>query len=394
MRFILLLLIGVSSVFSVNASDSPRDKTLTTKATDFSKVLSESESSVQQLIISGTVSDENGMAIPGVNIVIQGTTIGTITDNSGKFSINVPNEQSVLVFSFIGYSTLTVPVGTQRVLNISLEPETKELEEVVVVGYGIQKKESIVGAISQAAGEDIRKNIQGADLGTALSGAVPGMISLRTTGRPGGAHIGGVSANYSEILIRGKNTWNDANPLVLVDGVERDFRQINPYEIERISILKDASATAVFGVKGANGVILITTHRGQEGKAKLTFDATNTIKTPSRMDQKAGVVETITAYNYSLMHETVFRESSWERIWPWRWVEAYRDQTYPYYAPVVDWTDLILKDYTMDHNANLTISGGTKFVKYFGSLGYLKETDIMDIGIKVRDMIPVMILNE
>jgi TonB-dependent SusC/RagA subfamily outer membrane receptor len=216
----------------------------------------------QRITITGTVTDgSTGEALPAVNIVVQGTTTGTATDISGKYLITVPNEQSVLVFTFIGYNPQNITVGKQRQISVALIPNLKALSEVIVVGYGVQKKESVVGAISQASGEVVKRSVQGSDLGNALTGALPGLVTISTNGLPGGS---GEDDDYTLMLIRGQKTWNNAQPLVLVDGVERPLQNINPYEIEKISLLKDASATAVFGVKGANGVILITTNRGKE----------------------------------------------------------------------------------------------------------------------------------
>ncbi len=330
--------------------------------------------------INGRITDKDNQPLIGVSISVKGTTIGTISDVNGYFVLSIPIDATTLIFSYVGMRTEEIDVSDKTTVSLVMAEELIGMEEVVVVGYGMQKKESVVGSISQATGEDIRKNIQGADLGTALSGSVPGLITLRTTGRPGGADLIGESANYSSIFIRGKKTWNEAEPLVLVDGVERDFRQINPYEIERLSILKDASATAVFGVKGANGVILITTSRGQEGKAKLTFDASSTVKTLSRIDEKARAYEALTAYNYALMNELAISPDSWSFIRPQKWLELTGSQAYPYYLPDVDWLKETVKDYTMDYSANMTMSGGTKLVKYFGSLSYLDESDIINIS--------------
>ncbi len=195
--------------------------------------------------------------MPGVNIIIEGTYVGAMTDASGKFKITVPDENSVLVFSFVGYTSQSIKVGNQRNILALLEPSLTQLDEVVFVGYGVQKKESVVGAISQASGDVILQGTQGGDLGNALTGALPGLITISTTGLPGGS---GEDDDYALIFLVGKKTWNSSGPLVLVDGVERPLNDVNPYEIENISILKDASATAVFGVKGANGVIFNKHH--------------------------------------------------------------------------------------------------------------------------------------
>jgi len=334
----------------------------------------------QTKVLTGSVLNKDGQPLIGVSIIIKGTTTGVITDIKGSFTLNAPLDAQILVLSYVGMKTQEIEIGKNAVFNIVMEEETVGMEEVVVVGYGMQKKESIVGAISQTSGENIRQNIQGADLGTALSGSIPGLISLRSNGRPGGVDLIAGDDAYSEIFIRGKKTWNDASPLVLVDGVERDFRQINPYEIDKISVLKDASATAVFGVKGANGVILITTLRGQEGKAKMTFDGTVTAKTISRLCESAGAYETLNAYNQGLMSELALKEDAWNFIIPQKWVEWTKDQAYPYYLPDVNWRDEILNDYAVDYTANMTVTGGTKLVKYFGAVDYMEENDLLIIG--------------
>ena len=338
----------------------------------------------QPITITGTVTDaETGTPLPGVNIVVLNTTFGTATDGAGKYTITVPNEKATLSFTFIGYQTETIPVGNQRQVNVAMKADVEALEEVIVVGYGTQRKESVVGAISQATGEEIKKNIQGADLGVALTGALPGLAIIRTSGKPGGRDYGrteGPDDDYAYMYIRGQKTWNNSAPLVLVDGVERDLQNVNPYEIEKISLLKDASATAVFGVKGANGVILITTLRGKEGKPQLSFDGTITGKTMSRFMHREGSYLANLMKNYAILNELPIRESSWGYIVPGKWLEYYRDQTYPEYLPDVDWVDAFTKDWGYDKNINLSLSGGTKLVKYFGSIGYLNEGDIFVLG--------------
>ena len=327
--------------------------------------------------ITGMVTDaETGDIMPGVNIIIEGTYVGAMSDASGKFTITVPDENSVLVFSFVGYTTQSIKVGKQRNVLALLEPSVTELDEVVFVGYGTQKKESVVGAISQASGDVILQGTQGGDLGNALTGALPGLITISTTGLPGGS---GEDDDYALIFIRGKKTWNSSGPLVLVDGVERPLNDINPYEIANISILKDASATAVFGVKGANGVILINTIRGKEGKAKLSVDITTTAKTISRIPEREGSYTANLMKNYAILNELPVSESSWSSVVPYRWLEMYKTHQYPEYLPDVNWVDQFTNDYAFDKNVNMTLTGGTKVVKYFGSLAYINEGDIMNI---------------
>lgn len=330
--------------------------------------------------ITGIVLDENNQPLIGVSVIVKGTMIGTITDVKGSFSLEIPFDAQTLVFTYIGMQSQEVDIGDKTTFNITMSEESFDIEEVVVVGYGVQRKESVVGAISQANGEQIRQNVQGGDLATGLIGSVPGMITLRTTGRPGGGHFGTPSSVGQHdqpvvMYIRGVKTWNEAAPLVLVDGVERDLNHVNPYEIENISILKDASATAVFGVKGANGVILLTTSRGKEGKPRLTFNYTTTAKTLSRVAEKANAYIGNLERNYALYNEVAINEESWNYIKPQAWVEYYRTQEYPDYFPDVNWYKELMKDFAIDHSANLTLSGGTKFVKYFSSVAYLAEND-------------------
>jgi len=332
----------------------------------------------QGITITGIITDaETGESLPGVNIVIEGTLTGTVSDLSGWFTVIVPDEEAVLNFSFVGYTKKSVTVGKQRHLSVALEVSTKQLEEVVFVGYGVQKKESIVGAISQTTGDIIVQGTRGGDLGNALTGALPGLITIQTTGIPGGH---GEDDDYTHMYIRGQKTWNNTEPLVLVDGVERPLHDVNPYEVESVSVLKDASATAVFGVKGANGVILITTKRGGEGKAKLSFDYVTTVKTISRIPERAGSYQANLMKNYAILNEVPVNETSWKYIVPYQWLEYYKNKTYPYYLPDVNWQKEFSKDYAWDHTINMTLTGGTKNVKYFGAISYLHEGDILNLS--------------
>lgn len=346
------------------------------------------EGSIQQANLTGKVTDAaNGEPQIGVTVLVKGTAVGTLTDINGNFSIPVSSRQQVtLQISFIGYTTQEVLATPGTPVNVALALEVTLMQEVVVVGYGTQKKESVVGAISQATGESLRQQAQGGDLGTAINGVLPGLISLQSTGIPGGVDYGPVNdaqgrtdGNYSQMFIRGQKTWNASSPLVLVDGVERPLNNINPYEIERISLLKDASATSVFGVKGANGVILITTYRGKEGRAKLSFDASTTAKSISKVPHLANSYIANLNKNYAIINELPITESGWSSITPWRRLEMFRDHTYPEYLPDVSWQDEFTRNFSLDQNVNMSVSGGTKLVKYYGSLAYLHEGDILNI---------------
>jgi TonB-linked SusC/RagA family outer membrane protein len=331
--------------------------------------------------ISGTVTDTEGIPVPGVAIMVKGTTTGAITDLQGRFQLTVTSDAQILVFTFIGMKTQEVEIQGQSLFNIIMEEESFEMEELVVVGYGVQKKESVVASISTTTGEIIRQSTQGADLANSLTGNIPGLITISTSGIPGGS--GGQDNRYADILIRGQKTWNESAPLVLVDGVERQLNNVNPYEIEMISVLKDASATAVFGVKGANGVILITTQRGQEGKPRLSFDANMTGKTVSRFANRLGSYDANLLKNYAILNEFPVNPVSWNSIVPQRWLEAYKTQEYPDYLPDVNWVDEMIRPMAFEKNVNLTLSGGTSFVKYFGSISYMNEGDVFNISDKL-----------
>jgi len=207
--------------------------------------------------VSGKVSDTSGEPLVGVNIVKKGTAHGVITDVDGNYSIEVANENTILMFSFIGFEDKEIPVKGQSTINITLEESLAELEEVIVVGYGTQKKASVTGAVSQIEGEELLKAPIG-NISSKLGGAVPGVISLQQSGQPG--------ANAASLLVRGTSAK------YIVDGVERNFSEIDPNEIESISVLKDASSVAIYGMD-ANAVIIVTTKRGRDQESRITFTA-------------------------------------------------------------------------------------------------------------------------
>jgi len=243
----------------------------------------------QQNTVKGTVKDATtGEALIGVTVVVKGTTTGQLTDINGQFTIPVAAGQVTLSFSSIGYTTQEVTTTGGTDLNIAMATVMTQISEVVVVGYGTQKKESVVGAITQVNNATLMQS--GATTVTnAIAGKLSGVLTIQTQGEPG--------ANGANIYIRGLSSWNGSNPLVLVDGVERDFSMLNPNEINTISVLKDASATAVFGAKGANGVIVVTTKRGSVGKPKMDFSA-------SYVDVKRSQNEWPAVYRYEHTSDT------------------------------------------------------------------------------------------
>jgi TonB-linked SusC/RagA family outer membrane protein len=337
----------------------------------------------QQGLITGKVVDQSGALLPGVNVAVQGTTTGTITDPDGEFALPGISIGDVIVFSFVGMETQTIEVTRlDQVMNVTLETSQIGLDEVVIIGYGEQKKESLVGAIGVAQSEDIRSQGNVSNLKDALTGVIPGMSVLTTSGLPGG----GDSRIHreTELLIRGRTTWNDASPLILVDGVERAMDDIDINEVESISVLKDASATAVFGVKGGNGVILITTKRGELGKASFTIEGEYSMETWSKIVEPASLLDAIDAYNYAVERTRRIDQSGrLGNYYPDQVIGYYRDGTYPFAYPNNDWLDIAFKDFAQSYRINGSVRGGTDKLKYFATAGFNHMDDLFngqDIG--------------
>jgi len=337
----------------------------------------------QQGLITGTVIDETGVFMPGVNVTIQGTTVGTITDTEGKFSLPGVSIGDVIAISFVGMESQNVTVTSlDQVINVTLVTGQIGLDEVVVIGYGSQKKESVVGAIGVAKSEELRSQGNVSNLKDALTGVIPGLAVLPTSGLAGGGDDR--IHRDTEILIRGKTTWNNAAPLILVDGVERDMDDIDVNEVESVSVLKDASATAVFGVKGGNGVILITTKRGEVGKAEFTIEGEYSMETWSKIVEPADLLSAIDAYNYAVERTRRIDQSGrLGNYYSDKVIGYYRDQTYPYAYPNNEWLDIAFKDYAKSYRVNGTVRGGTERLRYFASAGFNHVDDLFngeDIG--------------
>ncbi|WP_268223672.1 SusC/RagA family TonB-linked outer membrane protein [Sinomicrobium oceani] len=332
------------------------------------------ENPEQQIRISGQVtSSEDGLGIPGANVVVKGVRgLGTVTDIDGNYDIEVPSSDVVLVFSYIGFNTREISAREGPVINIIMTPDETQLDEVVVVGYGVQKKASVVAAISQTEGKVLERAGGVSSIGAALTGNVPGVITSASTGMPG--------EEDPQILIRGTSTWNNSSPLILVDGIERPMNSVDIGSVESISVLKDASATAVYGVRGANGVIMITTKRGKEGKATIRGRVNTTMKVPSKLPGKYDAYDALRIRNRVIEYELGLSPNSWNDYLPQEIIDKYRypanlEEAERY--PNVDWADTLFRDYTMSYNANVNVSGGSDFVKYFASADFLREGDLM-----------------
>ena len=333
----------------------------------------------QNLRVEGKVLDEQGEGMIGAGVVIQGTGTGTITDMDGSFVLPSVPAGATLEVSYVGYQTKEVQV-TGRSITITLEPDNA-LDEAVVVAYGQQKKVTITGAVSAVNSDELLK-APVANVANALQGNLPGVSAVQPSGMPG--------ADEPVIRIRGVGSLNSAEPLVLVDGVERSFSQLDANEIESISVLKDASATAVFGVRGANGVILVTTKRGTEGKASVTASVSAAMQTISKFIDFADSYTYGKMWNYAAITDAL-PMSQWpssatiDDYTPYAGngirfsqdvMEHFRTGDMPTTFPNMDWIDYIMNDSAWQEQANVNVNGGTDRVRYFVSAGFLNQNSL------------------
>jgi TonB-dependent starch-binding outer membrane protein SusC len=318
---------------------------------------------VSAIAVSGRVTDETDAPLPGVNVLVKGTTIGTTTDADGKFTIDVENESSVLIFSFIGYESQEVQVGTQTNINIKMNADIQSLQEVVVVGYGEQKKTTITGAVTSVK-SDVIAQAPVTNLSNALVGRLPGTIFINRSGEPGN--------DASQIRVRGTNTVGNPNALIVIDGIANrsgGLERLNPADIESITILKDGSA-AIYGAQAANGVILVTTKRGKEGKPTIGFNYNLGFNRPTRLP------EVTDAATYATMLNEIDEYRGNAPRYSADDIQKYRDGSDPWRYPNTDWYDAVIRPYALQDMATLTVSGGSADVKYYVSLGSLSEEGV------------------
>ena len=325
-------------------------------------------------VIKGLIVDETNQPLIGATVIVKNVkNSGVISDVNGRFTLNIPEGKITLVVSYIGYTSQEVNVTDSRSITVKMVGNSLNMDEVIVVGYGSQKKESVVGAISQTKGEILEKTGGVSSLGAALTGNLPGVITVASTGSPG--------QEDPKIYIRGVSTWNNSDPLILVDGIERPMNSVDIGSVESISVLKDASATAVFGVKGANGVVMITTKRGKEGKAVIRVTANATMKVPSTLANKMDSYDALGVRNNAIENELGLFPTAWAQYTPQSLRNQYRNQTTDLQRetyPNVDWQNTLVKKSAMSYNTSLNISGGTSSVKYFTAVDFLSEGDILN----------------
>ncbi len=317
----------------------------------------------QKRTVTGTVTDENSEPLIGVSVVVKGTTQGTITDMDGKFIIDVTDSNSTLVFSYVGYIAQEIQTKEKKEINVILKEDNQQLNEVMVVGYGTQKKGLVTGSISTTKGEDIVKS-PSMNIGQSLQGRISGVIMNVRNGEPG--------SDGASISIRGKSTSGNTDPLILIDGIANrsgNWDRINPDDIESITVLKDASA-AIYGSRSANGVILITTKRGKEGKPTINYSYNVGVQQPTRLPKMADAATFAQVFNEVEEYEGRTPRYTAEEI------EKFRNGSDPVHYPNTDWFDQTLRKNTLQQKHNLSIRGGNDRVKYFIGGGYSDQDAI------------------
>lgn len=336
--------------------------------------------------VSGRVTDDAGSPLPGVNVIEKGTTNGTATDVDGKYSLLV-NDNAILVFSFIGFTTQEIPVNNRTEVNLSLSPDTKTLQEVVVVGYGEQKKITVTGSVVAVDGKELEKS-PAVNLSNSFAGRLAGVVAVQTSGEPG--------FDNSTIRIRGVNTIGNTSPLIVIDGIpDRDggLNRLSPQDVETISVLKDASS-AIYGSRAANGVILITTKRGKLGAPQISYDFNQGWSQPTRIPEMSNAFEYASIMNEIPIYKNI-PSGEWSAAWSAiqqngtytspttgttvnanyspAAVQKFRDHSDPWGHPDTDWFGDAMKTWSPQSRHNLQISGGSENVKYLSSVGYIHQ---------------------
>lgn len=328
----------------------------------------------QQVSVRGQIVDNiDKQPLVGASVIVKGTSRGAVTDDKGNFTLTA-NEVVLLTISYVGYETIEISAGEiAKNPSVELSRLSENLDEIVVVGYGVQTKASSVGSIATTSGQELLKNGNINTVSEALQGQLNGVTAINSTGKPGGS--------AASIFIRGKASWNNSDPLVLVDGMQRNMNDVDINEIESVSVLKDASATAVYGVRGANGVILVTTKRGSNEAPKVNFSAGLGLKQPTATLDWADYITSMNMWN-----EAAANDNQWDKIIPEStiaaWKNAYATDNYGPYNdvfPEIDWYDIMMKDVGFSQNYNVNIRGGTQNMSYFASVGYQEDGDNYNI---------------
>ena len=321
-----------------------------------------------QETINGTVSDgQSGETLPGVNILVKGTTTGASTDQNGDFELTVPSLQDTLVVSFIGYQTKEVPIDGRTEIDVALQPQAIAGEEMVVVGYGTQEKRSLTGSVASVEGSELTKRSSVSNTASLLQGRMPGVQVVQNSSQPGAEGV--------NIQIRGQGTFSSAgsSPLVLIDGVPGSLSDVSSKEIENISVLKDAASAAMYGARGANGVIMVETKGGQQGEMQIAYEGSFAIQSPTRtLDLITNSAEYMEFFN-----EAKRNTGLTTGLYPEEEIQKYKNapkNSTEY--PNTDWLDIMIDPAPLQ-NHNLSFSGGNETTTYRASLNYLNEEGVM-----------------
>ena len=341
---------------------------LAVEAKESPSVIKTETKAEQKKEITGTVKDPNGISIPGVSVVVKGTTTGIVTDADGKFTLSVPADAKILVFSFVGMKTQEIVITGKTSVNIVIEEETVGLEEVVAIGYGTQRKINVTGSIMQINSKELKTATSG-NLSSMLQGRLPGLITKQNSGQPG--------SDGASLLVRGMNTLGSNAPLVIVDGFERPFPDVNPDEIESITILKDATSAAVYGVRAGNGVILVTTKRGTNQKPTISVNSSVALSMNTNFPKFLNGPDYAYWFNKAQELDGV-PEGSSNRWFTQDDIDRITNGDPQGIFGNTDWLDLLFKDYAPIYTNNISLNGGNDNVKYFVSLGSFNQNGIID----------------
>jgi TonB-linked SusC/RagA family outer membrane protein len=324
----------------------------------------------QGIRINGSVSEENGELLPAVSVSIRGTTQGVMTDDKGEYSLAVPSDTTVLIYSSVGYFKQEIKVGGRRFIAVILKEEAQQLEEVTMVAFGTQKKSSVLASVETVNMKSLK--VPASNLTSAFAGKIPGIISFQTSGEPG--------ADNANFFVRGVTTFGagKVDPLILIDGFEAskdDLARLQPDDLENFSVLKDASATAVYGARGANGIVMVNTKGGVEGPARINARIDSHIATPSRTNEYVDGITYMRLYNEARVTRNPLDGNFYDE----QKIQSTIRNENPMIYPNVDWYNQLFNQATVNTKANLNVSGGGKVATYYVAGGYDKETGLLKV---------------
>ena len=323
----------------------------------------------QSGIVSGEIYDDSGNQLPGVSVIVEGTSNGTSTNFDGKYVLNIKKEAATLVFSYIGFETQKIKVGNQKEINIILKESSSQLEEVQVVAFSKQKKNSVIGSITTLKASELKQPTS--NITNALAGKISGLISYQRSGEPG--------EDNAAFFIRGVTTFGFNNsPLILLDGLQitaNDLARLEPDNIASFSIMKDATATSLYGARGANGVVLVTTKEGKKGKAKVSIRYENNFSSPSKVNSFLGAVDYMELYNRAER----MRDPSANLLYSKQKIEGTRNGLNPNLYPDINWFDELFTDYAHNKRFNVNINGGGEVAQYYLAITSANERGVLKV---------------